>query len=59
MKIFLITHFRVICEDLQLVYLMREVVSSVIDNETTENGLRNLDSIKLKLMKFRKLEKPG
>ena len=40
-----------------LVYLMREVDSSVIDDETTENVLRDLDSIKLKLMKFRKTEK--
>lgn len=36
--------------------MMREVDSSVIDNETTENVLRDLDSIKLKLMKFRKIE---
>ena len=41
-----------------LVYLMREVDSSVIDNETTENVLRDLDSIKLKLLKFRKVENP-
>lgn len=39
-----------------LVYLMREVDSSVIDDETTENVLRDLDSIKLKLLKFRKIK---
>lgn len=39
-----------------LVYLMREVNSSIIDNETTENILRDLDSVKLKLLKFRKIE---
>lgn len=39
-----------------LVYLMGEVDSSAVDNETTENGLKDLDSIKLKLIKFRKDE---
>jgi len=39
-----------------LVYLMREVDSSLIDDETTEQVLKDLDSIKLRLMKFRKTE---
>ncbi len=36
-----------------LVYLMREVDSSLINDETSEQILKELDSIKLKLMKFR------
>lgn len=36
-----------------LVYLMREVDSSLIDDETTEQVLKDLDSIKLRLLKFR------
>ena len=39
-----------------LVYLMREVDSSAVDDETTEQVLKDLDSIKLRLMKFRKTE---
>jgi len=39
-----------------LVYLMREVDSSAVDDETTEQVLKELDSIKLRLMKFRKSE---
>ena len=39
-----------------LVYLMREVDSSLVDDETTEQVLTDLDSIKLRLMKFRKIE---
>jgi len=39
-----------------LVYLMREVDSSTIDDETTEQILGDLDSIKLRLLKFRKIE---
>jgi len=39
-----------------LVYSMREVDSAVIDDETTEQILKDLDSIKLRLMKFRKTE---
>lgn len=39
-----------------LVYLMREVDSSQVDDETTEQILKDLDSIKLRLMKFRKIE---
>lgn len=39
-----------------LVYLMREVDSSLIDDETTEQVLKDLDSIKLRLMKYRKTE---
>jgi hypothetical protein len=39
-----------------LVYLMREVDSSVIDEETTEQVSKELDSIKLRLLKFRKVE---
>lgn len=39
-----------------LVYLMREVDSSLINDETTEQILGDLDSIKLKLLKFRKTE---
>lgn len=38
-----------------LVYLMREVDSSLIDDGTTEQVLKDLDSIKLRLMKFRKV----
>jgi hypothetical protein len=34
-----------------LVYLMREVDSSAVDDETTEQVLKELDSIKLRLMK--------
>lgn len=41
-----------------LVYLMREVDSSTIDGETTEQILGDLDSIKLKLLKYRKTEEP-
>ena len=37
-----------------LIYLMREVDSSVVDDETTEQVLKDLDSVKLRLMKFRK-----
>ena len=40
-----------------LVYLMREVDSSKIDDETTEQILGDLDSIKLKLLKYRKTER--
>lgn len=40
-----------------LVYLMREVDSSIIDDETTEQILGDLDSIKLRLLKFRRNEK--
>ena len=40
-----------------LVYLMREVDSSKIDDEATEQILGDLDSIKLKLLKFRRNEK--
>ena len=39
-----------------LVYLMREVDSAVIDDETTEHVLKDLDSIKLRLLKFKKTE---
>jgi hypothetical protein len=39
-----------------LVYLMREVKSSLVDDETTEQVLKDLDSIKLRLLKFRKIE---
>lgn len=39
-----------------LVYLMREVDSALVDDETTEQVLKDLDSIKLRLMKFRKGE---
>ena len=39
-----------------LVYLMREVDSSAIDDETTEQILRDLDSIKLRLLKFKALK---
>ena len=39
-----------------LVYLMREVDSSIIDDETTGQILGDLDSIKLQLMKFRRVE---
>lgn len=39
-----------------LVYLMREVDSSIIDNETTEQVLKDLDLVKLRLLKFRKTE---
>ena len=39
-----------------LVYLMREVESAAVDDETTEQVLKDLDSIKLRLMKFRKTE---
>lgn len=39
-----------------LVYLMREVDSAAVDDETTEQVLKDLDSIKLRLMKFRKSE---
>ena len=39
-----------------LVYLMREVDSFLVDDETTEQVLKDLDSIKLRLMKFRKTE---
>lgn len=38
-----------------LVYLMREVDSSLVDDETTEQVLKDLDSIKLRLLKFRKV----
>lgn len=41
-----------------LVYLMREVDPSKIDDETTEQILGDLDSIKLKLLKYRKTEEP-
>lgn len=37
-----------------LVYLMREIDSATIDDETTEQILKDLDSIKLRLMKYRK-----
>ncbi len=39
-----------------LVYLMREVDSAAVDDETTEQILKDLDSIKLKLLNFRKTE---
>ena len=39
-----------------LVYLMREVDSAAVDDDTTEQVLKDLDSIKLRLMKFRKTE---
>lgn len=39
-----------------LVYLMREVISSAVDDETIEQILKDLDSIKLRLLKFRKTE---
>ena len=35
---------------------MREVDSAAVDDETTEQVLKDLDSIKLRLMKFRKTE---
>lgn len=38
-----------------LVYLMREVDSSLVDDETTEQVLKDLDSVKLRLLKFRKV----
>lgn len=38
-----------------LVYLMREVDSSLVDDETTEQMLKDLDSIKLRLLKYRKI----
>lgn len=38
-----------------LVYLMREVDSSLVNEETTEQILRDVDSIKLRLLKFRKV----
>lgn len=37
-----------------LVYLMREVDSSAVDDATTEQILKDLDLIKLRLLKFRK-----
>lgn len=39
-----------------LVYLMREVDSSLIDDETIKQVLTDLDSIKLRLLKFRRTE---
>lgn len=39
-----------------LVYLMREVDSSMVDDETIEQVLKELDSVKLRLLKFRKTE---
>lgn len=33
---------------------MREVDSSLVENETTEQVLKDLDSVKLRLLKFRK-----
>jgi hypothetical protein len=39
-----------------LVYLMREVDSSIIDDETTEQVLKDLDSIKLRSVQFRKVD---
>jgi hypothetical protein len=39
-----------------LVYLMREVDSALVDEEATEEILRDLDSIKLRLLKFRRNE---
>ena len=39
-----------------LVYLMREVDSAAVEDETTEQVLKDLDSVKLRLMKFRKTE---
>ncbi len=35
---------------------MREVDSSLVDDETTEQILKDLDSVKLRLLKFRKTE---
>lgn len=40
-----------------LVYLMRAIDSSLIDDETTEQILGDLDSIKLRLLKFKRNEK--
>ena len=39
-----------------LVYLMREVDSTLIDEDTTDQLLKNIDYIKLRLLKFRKKE---
>lgn len=42
-----------------LVYLMREVESSLVDDETMDYVLKELDGIKLKLFKFRKTKSPA
>lgn len=37
-----------------LVYLMREVDATLVDDGTVEQVLRDLDTVKLKLLKFRR-----
>jgi hypothetical protein len=39
-----------------LVFLMREVDTSLIDDDSIDQMLKDLDSINLRLMKFRKTE---
>lgn len=39
-----------------LVYLMRDINSSAIDEDSTTQILDDLDALKLKLLKFRKVE---
>ena len=39
-----------------LVYLMREVDSTLLDEDTTDQLLKDIDSIKLRLLKFKKIE---
>lgn len=42
-----------------LVYLMRDVDSALVDDETTGQVLKDLDSIKLRLLNFRKTDTPS